>query len=134
MTNLTLVTNNPNPHRSRRPPPTLRLAHSQRYRRHPNGAPLWCELDDITTDAMIEGLRERRREREREEWRRLVEAFEWLEDHCWVLPEREEELRKEREREKWSRLIGMGALLAEEDRRFKTDPEFRRWLTEKARP
>ena len=24
-----------------------------------------------------------------EEWRRLVEAFEWLEDHCWVLPPEE---------------------------------------------
>ncbi|MFZ2077858.1 MAG: hypothetical protein WAV38_14635 [Xanthobacteraceae bacterium] len=32
---------------------------------------------------------ERREEREREEWRRLVEAFEWLEDHCWVLPKEE---------------------------------------------
>lgn len=26
-----------------------------------------------------------REEREREEFRRLVEAFEWLEDHCWIL-------------------------------------------------
>jgi hypothetical protein len=24
-----------------------------------------------------------------EEWRRLVEDFEWLEDHCWVLPPEE---------------------------------------------
>jgi hypothetical protein len=32
----------------------------------------------------------------REEWDRLVEAFEWLEDHCWVCPEREAELRRER--------------------------------------
>jgi hypothetical protein len=23
---------------------------------------------------------------DREKWRRLVEDFEWLEDHCWVLP------------------------------------------------
>ena len=35
--------------------------------------------------------REREREeREREKWRRLVEAFEWLEDHCWVLPPEEQ--------------------------------------------
>jgi len=26
---------------------------------------------------------------DREKWRRLVEDFEWLEDHCWVLPPEE---------------------------------------------
>jgi hypothetical protein len=26
---------------------------------------------------------------DREKWRRLVERFEWLEEHCWVLPPEE---------------------------------------------
>jgi hypothetical protein len=36
-----------------------------------------------------------------EEWARLVEAFEWLEDHAWVLPPEERAIeRKEPEKPK----------------------------------
>jgi len=34
----------------------------------------------------------------REEWRRLVEDFEWLEDHCWILPPEERWLGKRDEK------------------------------------
>ena len=56
----------------------------------PPRLPTWAEMDDRASRALLEGLKElREEERKREEWRRLVEAFEWLEDHCWVLPEKE---------------------------------------------
>jgi hypothetical protein len=35
---------------------------------------------------------------DREKWRRLVEDFEWLEDHCWVLPPEERWLGKRDEK------------------------------------
>ena len=73
-----------------------------------------------------------------EEWCRLVEDFEWLEDHCWVLPPEErglgippKDLMTEREKPKAakppedltaSRLraaIDLGVRLAEEDALFR---------------
>jgi hypothetical protein len=75
---------------------------------------------------------------DREEWRRLVEDFEWLEDHCWVLPPEErgfgippKDLMIEREKPKAkkppenltaSRLreaIDLGVKMAEADALFK---------------
>jgi hypothetical protein len=53
MTNLTLVTNNPNPHHSYRSPPPLRLVHSSKTR-----LPRWSELDDIWSRDLAEGIRE----------------------------------------------------------------------------
>jgi hypothetical protein len=89
MTKLTIVARNPDLEPTHRSAPKLTLVSNRRddYDRHPNGAPMWHEFERIENDAMMEALEElelEREEREREEWRRLVEAFEWLEDHCWV--------------------------------------------------
>ena len=75
---------------------------------------------------------------DREKWRRPVEDFEWLEDHCWVLPPEErglgiaaKDVAIEREKPKAdkppenltaSRLreaIDLGVRLAEEEALFK---------------
>jgi hypothetical protein len=53
MTNLTLVTNNPNPHHSHRSLPPLRLVHSSKTR-----LPKWSEMDDIWLKDLAEGLKE----------------------------------------------------------------------------
>jgi hypothetical protein len=70
---------------------------------------------------------------DREKWRRLREEFEWLEDHCWVLPPEERWLGKrdekpntttappkERDNEKFLReAIDLGVKMAEADALFK---------------
>jgi hypothetical protein len=69
---------------------------------------------------------------DREKWRRLVEDFEWLEDHCWVLPPEERWIeRKEPEKPKAQKppedltasqlraAIDLGVRLAEEDALFR---------------
>ena len=68
-----------------------------------------------------------------EEWHRLspIERFEWLEEHCWILPPEERWIErdkpntatappKERDNEKFLReAIDLGVRLAEEDALFR---------------
>ena len=69
------------------------------------------------------------RDYDREKWRRLVEDFEWLEDHCWVLPPEERGLgmrepKAEKPPENLTAIrlreaINLGVKMAEADALFK---------------
>jgi hypothetical protein len=58
------------------------------------------------------------RDREDEEWRRLVEDFEWLEDHCWPRRDLTITLPKKRDKSapfKLSEMIDLAVKMAEGD-------------------